>query len=140
MFLIGQTVEVDGVQGHVVYSGKKVSVRTAKKTIEVDPTTAIKVVSDEALPLNVQLLDVDGNEAGVVVEKDVALLDASGTQQLTSPTKVRKHRAGTKYEAAVSIYKSVSDKTRKDVIQLFVEKLNMTPAGASTYYAMCKHS
>ncbi len=139
MLLIGQTVEVEGVQGHVVLSGKKVRVRTAKKTIELDPSTAIKVISDEALPLEVSLLDASGKEVGQEVNESVTLLDASGTQQLTSPTKVRKHRAGTKYEAAVAIYKDASDKTRKDVIQLFVEKLNMTPAGASTYYAMCKH-
>ena len=45
---------------------------------------------------------------------------------------------GTKMERATSIYLNNQDLSRKDVIALFVAQLEMTPAGASTYYQTIK--
>ena len=44
-----------------------------------------------------------------------------------------------KKEQAQKIYNdNISNRTRLEIIQMFVEQLNMTIGGASTYYANCK--
>ena len=45
----------------------------------------------------------------------------------------------TKKEQAQKIYNdNISTRTRPEIIRIFMEELNMTTAGASTYYANCK--
>lgn len=44
-------------------------------------------------------------------------------------------RTGTKLEQAVDIYKGMKDATRQKLIKAFVDQLEMTTAGASTYAA-----
>jgi hypothetical protein len=47
-------------------------------------------------------------------------------------------RQGSKMAEAISIYNASKDKERKDVIQLFIDKVGLTKAGASTYYQIAK--
>ena len=47
---------------------------------------------------------------------------------------------GSKRESAIALYNVMKDNTRKEIIQAFVDHLNMTLAGASTYYHSCKTS
>lgn len=44
-------------------------------------------------------------------------------------------KSGTKFERAVDIYRNMKDNTRQKLIKAFVDQLEMTPAGASTYAA-----
>ncbi len=44
----------------------------------------------------------------------------------------------TKIEQAAEIYLANPDLPRREIILMFIDKLNMTKAGASTYYANCK--
>ncbi|MFD1555422.1 hypothetical protein ACFSHT_07225 [Paraburkholderia silviterrae] len=47
----------------------------------------------------------------------------------------------TKMELATEIYKrmrTIKDVTRKDIIEKFIAEVNLTKAGASTYYQMIK--
>lgn len=44
-----------------------------------------------------------------------------------------------KIDTAREIYKANKKAERKDVLKLFVKKLKMSPAAASTYYQICKH-
>lgn len=46
--------------------------------------------------------------------------------------------AGSKLEQAVAIYKEMPGASRKELIDAFVSKLGMTPAGASTYASTVK--
>ena len=65
------------------------------------------------------------------------------TQSTTTTKSTKKQRSGTKKEKALSLYKNMTSgdgthPTRKLFIQTLISSLNMTPAGASTYAAMCK--
>lgn len=53
-------------------------------------------------------------------------------------TRRRDPNAATKLERAMELYQSLTDKTRKNVIKVLIDQLGMTPAGASTYQAICK--
>ncbi len=61
----------------------------------------------------------------------------SDTSVITTPL-VAPPSTGTKLERARTIYTNMVGASRKEVIQAFVTDLNMTVAGASTYYATCK--
>lgn len=45
----------------------------------------------------------------------------------------------TKKQQAQSIFNDMTYRPRAEVIQAFMDQLNMTKAGASTYYATCKN-
>jgi len=67
------------------------------------------------------------------------------TPPTPSPTTTKKTTAvktGTKKQLALDLYESMIENntlpSRKDTINQFVTELDMTPAGASTYAAMCK--
>ena len=68
----------------------------------------------------------------------------TGTVALTTPcveppaVEVKAVRSGTKLEQARVIYAEMVGASRKAVIERFCAELNMTPAGASTYQALCK--
>lgn len=47
-------------------------------------------------------------------------------------------KAGSKLESAHILYKNATDKSRSVIIDLFQKELSMTPAGAQTYYYLCK--
>ncbi len=82
-----------------------------------------------------------------LIDRDMTVIPSSiapmPVLQVKQETKVEQpkivsHQPGTKLERARAIYKANADKSRKEIIQLFVTELNMTPAGASTYHAQCK--
>lgn len=50
----------------------------------------------------------------------------------------RDPKTGTKLDRAFELYQGLTDKSRKNAIKTFTEQLGMTPAGASTYQAICK--
>lgn len=50
----------------------------------------------------------------------------------------RELKMDTKLAKAYDLYQKLEDKSRKHVIKMFTEQLGMTPAGASTYQAICK--
>lgn len=55
----------------------------------------------------------------------------------------RKHRAPrgsgqSKKERCIAVYNKYKDKTRKELIPIFVAELGLTPAGASTYVHNCQ--
>lgn len=52
------------------------------------------------------------------------------------PVSKKTIKAGTKFEAAIGLYKKGT--TRDDFVALLISKLNMTPAGANTYYYKCR--
>ena len=61
------------------------------------------------------------------------------TTPCVEPARVDKAvRTGTKLEQARVIYAEMVGASRKAVIERFCAELNMTPAGASTYQALCK--
>ena len=65
------------------------------------------------------------------------------SQPTRTPKSTKKQRSGTKKEKALSLYKNMmsgdgTHPTRKLFIDTLISSLNMTPAGASTYAAMCK--
>ena len=45
---------------------------------------------------------------------------------------------GTKKERAETLYLTYKGQSRPDIIAIFMKKLDMTSAGAATYYANCK--
>lgn len=75
---------------------------------------------------------VSGNVADIVVEKPAAFAPAEEQVVDTEP------KSGTKLEQAHAIYKSLEDKSRGNVIKIFMANLSMTKAGASTYQYLCK--
>lgn len=55
-----------------------------------------------------------------------------------APTK-KKNKKGRKKNAAADLYRKNKDtKSRKEVIELFMKKLDMSKAGATTYFHNCK--
>lgn len=60
------------------------------------------------------------------------------TTEVAAITTPLTSKPGSKKEKAVEIFRAMNGASRKDVIQAFITELNMTTAGASTYYAMCK--
>lgn len=130
MFAIGQTVLFNkSVKGHVVYVGKKVSVRTSITGTYIDCVpNELEILSEEALPL----------------EADNIATDTS-VKSAKLPLKVNKSQpaAGTKLSRAIEIYKvlrATDGFTRKSCMAMFQESLQMTEAGSSTYYSMCQRA
>jgi hypothetical protein len=55
-----------------------------------------------------------------------------------SKKKTNQPTAGSKTEAAIKIYRSMQGSTRGEIIKALIDKANLTPAGAATYYTNCK--
>ncbi len=121
MFAIGQTVQFKSVRGHVVFvTDDEISVRTdLGGTIPCKPSE-LTLLSEEALPLQ----------------------PIGNAPTLTSTPVPKVPGVGTKLACAMDIYKTAKEegKSRKETIALFVAQLQMTEAGASTYYSMCRHA
>lgn len=49
-----------------------------------------------------------------------------------------KRKKGAKKEEACRIYRENKDKSKKEIMELFMKQLDMSKAGASTYYYNCK--
>lgn len=56
----------------------------------------------------------------------------------TTP-KPKSVKSGSKKEQAIALYKANSGMSRKELIELFIRELGMTPAGASTYVHLAKN-
>lgn len=54
------------------------------------------------------------------------------------PQVVKKVSGGSKIDQAKSLYKQYSDKSKSEIIDMFIAQLAMTKAGATTYYYTCK--
>lgn len=128
-YAIGQTVLFKkSVTGHVVLvTATEISVRTSLtgRTIMCQPSE-LEILSEEALPLE------PISNSGQV---------AASTSLGTLPAKVPKVPSeGTKLARAIILFKTARDegKSRKETIALFVDKLTMSEAGASTYYSLCQ--
>jgi hypothetical protein len=100
-----------------------------------------KIVWTDSQPIEElkKLIDRDTT----MIPSSIAPIPTLQVKQETEEVKVQQpnivsHQSGTKLERAHAIYKANADKSRKEIIQLFVTELNMTPAGASTYHAQCK--
>lgn len=66
-----------------------------------------------------------------------ALVKGEGTTKSTNNKKsARTKRGGTKMEAAIAIMKDNPDKSRKEIIALFISKAKLTKAGSNTYYTL----
>lgn len=72
------------------------------------------------------------------VESAVLACGTVGASMLAP--KKKQPASGSKRERAQNIYKmmAAANATRKEIIETFVSMLEMTAAGASTYYAQCK--
>lgn len=93
---------------------------------------------------------VDVNSiTNVIVEgmpEDVSFVPSAVTTDTTKTTNTtpvkrkpaNKGKAGSKKDRAIALYKENKEKSRKEIIELFVSQLGMTTAGASTYYSMAK--
>lgn len=66
------------------------------------------------------------------------LLVTSARTPVIIQNRRRDPNVATKLDRAQELYQTLTDKTRKSVIKTFIEQLGMTPAGASTYQAICK--
>ena len=50
-----------------------------------------------------------------------------------------KPKKGAKKEMAESLFKENKNKSKQEIMDIFMEQVGMTPAGASTYYYNCKN-
>jgi hypothetical protein len=51
---------------------------------------------------------------------------------------VKSSKSGSKREKAIELYNTASDQSKDSIVNLFMIELDMTPAGAQTYYYMAK--
>lgn len=119
-YSVGQTLKYNknGNLGVVVFCGKEeVHLRTATGFI-VDPR-----IDDENLEVVSEDCQVD--------------LPVVHTEKSDNKTE-RKVRTGTKSERARVLFVENSKLSRKEMINLFKSELEMTDAGAATYYANIK--
>lgn len=135
MFAIGQTVLFNKtVKGHVVFAtATEISVRTSVtgRTISCKPNE-LKILSEEALPLEAEAIPQREYQQQVVEPTIIAM---------AIPKANSIPAAGTKLSRALDIYKvlrATDGFSRKSCITMFMESLEMSEAGASTYYNMCQ--
>lgn len=107
-----EDIKVYRINGKVVWTEGE-SIEELKKLIDVPPTT----ITHTQIP-------------SVVAQPKVEV----------KAEQPKVGQSGTKLERAKELYKANAEKSRKEIIELFVKELNMTPAGASTYHAQCKSS
>ena len=107
-----------------------------KMTKENQPSTFITIH-----PSHASRVAANGSDSGIKVLNSNTLADiiVKSTQSIVavptpSPTVVG--NGTSKKDRALAIKAANPDASRKELIQLFVEQLNMTPAGASTYASM----
>lgn len=72
-------------------------------------------------------------------ENKIVVLNAPKpeTKEWSEP-KTTNHKTGTKLERAIELYKMSSDKSRDTIVSLFMVELDMTKAGATTYFFNCR--
>ena len=67
------------------------------------------------------------------------IVNAPVVSKTTNPSPIKVAKSGTKAERAVDLYKSLGENPSKEsVIELFIRELNMTKAGATTYFYATK--
>lgn len=111
-----EDIKVYRINGKVVWTEGE-SIEELKKLIDVPPTTIAHTTTHTQIP-------------SVVAQPKVEV----------KAEQPKVGQSGTKLERAKELYKANAEKSRKEIIELFVKELNMTPAGASTYHAQCKKS
>lgn len=77
--------------------------------------------------------DLKDADIRIVDQTAHVAVDENHIRQQQGRTKV-----GSKMDRAVELFYKHPDHSRKQMIQLFVEEIGMTPAGASTYYQSIK--
>ena len=127
--LVGRPIETKSFKHAQLMFGYLVT--TAIEHPAIATEAAIKIASDKVeafLTMHPWLANV-----GIATEVE----DENGNVTVIS----RKPRTGTsKRDQSIALYNTVKDKnmTRKDLIELFVNKLELTPGGASTYVHNCR--
>lgn len=76
-------------------------------------------------------LFIQKNSWATVEPDDVEKLDAAGNP---------KKKKGAKQEMAIALYAEHWSKPKKEIIEIFIKEIGMSPAGASTYYYNCKRN
>lgn len=118
---IGDTVkwitDEDTVIGVVLSVGDRIELKTAYGLMEMPCTDGKFVKTNETVPVR---------------KVDDAVVKTAAT------TTKKKLEAGSKIAQAVELYKNNREASRQELINLFVDKLGMTPAGASTYASQVK--
>lgn len=82
--------------------------------------------------------DEEEQQEPVTNENAFNMLVSSATGQAQPTTKVNKQSTPSKSSIATEIYANATDRTRKVIIQRFIEEAGLTKAGAQTYYALIK--
>lgn len=77
-----------------------------------------------------------GDKATEMPTRNTVVVEATPAAVKRQPRQVSGQP--TKRERAVAIYNKMVGASRKAIIEAFIAELDMTPAGASTYYAQCK--
>lgn len=129
-FVLHQLIDSD--KKKVKYIGLVVSSSVMKTTYEASdgkvnftatvPTSELKISSEKPHKVKTETI------------KSTKIKIPMGFENVKAAT------GGTKFERAVKLYKEIqsSNPSRQTLIALFVEKLGMTPAGASTYASTVK--
>jgi hypothetical protein len=93
-------------------------------------------------PAHAARIASNGSESGIKVLNSLTLADivVKSTQAIVDVPKptvtVESNKGKSKKERALDIKAANPNATRKELIAMFVEQLDMTPAGASTYASM----
>ena len=75
--------------------------------------------------------------ASTYYQKFLSELKSSGKTVASRP-RGRPHDESSKAGMARALFKKLAGKPRKEIIQQFIDKLKLTPAGAATYYQSLK--
>jgi hypothetical protein len=68
--------------------------------------------------------------------REALVKEAPASKTSNNKKSTRNKRGGTKMEAAIAIMKDNPDKSRKEIIALFISKAKLTKAGSNTYYTL----
>lgn len=74
----------------------------------------------------------------VTNENALNMLVSTATGEAQPKKKAKKDSAPSKASVAAEIYANATDRTRKVIIQRFIDEAGLTKAGAQTYYAVIK--
>lgn len=123
-------------EGKFHHTGEVTKLTDEEVTIVISPSGSsitIDLTEDHG---SFKVINKPADWGFVKPEKDITPMPAK--------VKAKKTNSGqaSKKDLALELYKQMMDNSihpsRKDVIDRFVAELGMTPAGASTYAAMCK--
>jgi hypothetical protein len=120
-------VEMQKFVGYVVQE----AVRNHIQNEPTDPVTVIKAAKQKTEQYFIKNPWTQPKAVAVAAHVDTSFIPD------------RKHRAPrgsgmSKKERSVALYKQHADKSRQELIRIFVEELGLTPPGASTYVHNCK--